>query len=41
MLQDDYQRLVKKENKWGSVICQVSKIEPERKIDTFYYLYKM
>ena len=39
MLQDDYQRLVKKENKWGSVICQVSKIEPERKIDTFYYLY--
>ena len=22
-----------------SVICQVSKIEPERKIDTFYYLY--
>lgn len=35
MLQDDYQRLVKKENKWGSVICQVSKIEPERKIDTF------
>ena len=27
------------ENKWGSVICQVSKIEPERKIDTFYYLY--
>ena len=26
MLQDDYQRLVKKENKWGSVICQVSKI---------------
>lgn len=39
MLQDDYQRLVKKENKWGSVICQVPKIEPERKIDTFYYLY--
>ncbi len=41
MLQNDYQRLVKKENKWGSVICQVSKIESERNIDTFLlFIYK-
>lgn len=37
MLQKDYRRLVKKENKWGSVVCRVS--EAGRDVDRYYYLY--
>lgn len=39
MLQSDYKRLVEKENKWGSVICQVSESNKARSGDFFYYLY--
>lgn len=39
MLQNDYKRLVEKENKWGSVICQVSESNKVRSGDVFHYLY--